>query len=91
VAFALDLELHLVQMPFVTQACTAPTQSCGVARAELRAPGPHSLVRDHHATLGQQLLDVAQAQTEADVQPHRMADDLSGVPIATVGRGLGQR
>ena len=34
VAFALDLQLHLIQVPFVTQACTPSTQSSGVGRAE---------------------------------------------------------
>ena|SRR5216684_873424 len=62
VACALDLELHLIQMPFVTRVCTAPTQSSGVARAELRAPGSDRLVRDGDPPLGQQLLDVAQAE-----------------------------
>src|SRR6266571_1829288 len=76
VALAFDLELHLVQMPFVTRASTPSTQSCGVARAELCAPGSDRLVRDGHAPLGQQLLDVAQAQAEAVVEPHDVADDL---------------
>src|SRR3982074_2664475 len=84
VASAFDLELHLVQVPFITHPCTSSAQSRGVARAELRAPGPDRLVRDSHAPLCQQLFDVTQTQTEAEVEPHRVANDLCEVSIAAV-------
>ena len=48
VALALDLELHLVQVPFVTRAWASPAQSGGIARAEPRTPGTNRLVRDGH-------------------------------------------
>src|SRR5260370_32217571 len=88
VALTLDLELHLVQVRFVTQPRTSSAQSRGVARAELRAPGPDRLIRDSHAPFGQHLLDVTQTQAEAEVKPHRVADDLCRVAIAALRRQL---
>ena len=55
VALAVDLQLHFVQMPFVT-----------------------------YASLSQQLLDVAQVQAEAVVEPYAVADDLGRETIASV-------
>src|SRR5438105_306543 len=89
-AFALDLQLHLIQVPFVTQACTPSTQSSGVGRPEFRAPGADRLVRDSYAPLGQQLLDVTQTQAEAEVQPHGVTDDLCRIAIAALRRQFGR-
>jgi hypothetical protein len=45
------------------------------ARAELIAPAPDRLVRHDHTALGEQFLDVAQAQLEAEVPAHGATDD----------------
>src|SRR6266566_907234 len=90
VTLALDLELHLVQVPFVTRACTPSAQFRGVAGAELRTPGANRLVRDSYPPLGQQFLDVTQTQTEAEVEPHGVAADLCGIAIAAVRRQFGR-
>src|SRR6266508_2574994 len=68
--------------------CASPTQTSGVARAELGGPGADRLVRDAYAALGQQLLDVAQAEMEAKVQPDGVADDLDRVAIPAIRRHL---
>src|SRR3954453_19518181 len=52
--------------------------------AEFQGPLPHSLVADDDAACGQHLLDHAQAEREAEIQPDGMADDLSGKPLASV-------
>jgi len=90
VALAFDLQLHLVQVPFVAHLGTSSAQSRGVARAELRALGPDRLVRDSHAPLGKQLLDVTQTQTEAEVEPHGVTNDLCRVTMTAVRRQLGR-
>jgi hypothetical protein len=41
----------------------------------------------HNAALGQDQLDVTQAQAEDVIQPHGVADDLGGEPVAVVGIG----
>ena len=52
--------------------------------AELQRPLPHGLVADDDAARGQHLLDHAQAEGEAEVQPHRVADDLGRKAVAGV-------
>jgi hypothetical protein len=43
-----------------------------------------------NAPLGQDQLDIAQAEAEDVVQPHGMVDDLGWEPIARIGGGLGR-
>ena len=51
-------------------------------------PLPNGLVGDRDPTLGQQVLGIAKAQTEAVVEPHGMTDDLGQESIAMIaGRG----
>ena len=54
--------------------------------AELAAPLPDGFVGHEDATGAQELFDVAGAQAEAVVQPHAMADDLSGKTVMFVAR-----
>src|SRR6266540_4540359 len=67
--------------PLVAGYVSSP-QSYGVARTKLRAPRSDRLVRDGYAPIGQELLDIAQAQAEAEVEPHGVADDFGRVAIA---------
>ena len=50
--------------------------------AELDGPAPDRLVADLNPSLRQQLLDVAKAEAETEVQPDGMADDVSRKPVA---------
>ena len=92
VAFAADLQRHLVQMPLVAGAYSSSTQPCSEGGAEFGAPLSDRLVADDDATLGEQILNVAEAEVEAEVQPYGMSDDLGREAIASIGRpvsGLG--
>ncbi len=55
-------------------------------RAEGEDPPPDALVRDGDAALGQQVLDIAEAQFEAQIHPDRALDDFA--LEAVVGLGL---
>jgi hypothetical protein len=88
VALAADFERHLVQMPLVTSACTPTTESRGVARAELRAPGPDRLMADDDAALGEQVLNVTAAEVETKVQSHGVSDNLAREAVTAIGRPL---
>src|SRR6476619_6759914 len=83
---AVDLHEHLVEVPFVAGAGSPPTSLGRVVRPELGTPGPDRLVGDHHAAGEHQLLNVAQAQRETVIQPHRVPDDLDRIPVALVPR-----
>ncbi len=84
VALPADLERHLVQMPLVAGTCTPTTESRGVARAELRAPCPDGLVADDDAALGEQILNVTEAEVETKVQPHGVSDDLGREAVTAI-------
>jgi hypothetical protein len=82
----------LVEMPLVAGASASSTQPCGEGGAELGAPLTDGFVADDDATLGQQILHVAEAGMEAEVQPDGVSDDLGREAVASIGRpvsGLG--
>src|SRR6476620_9003590 len=56
---AVDLEEHLVQMPFVSGTCTPSPEASGIRRAELLAPPPDCFVTDHDPACRHQLFHVA--------------------------------
>src|SRR5712692_3927038 len=85
-AFAADLQQHLVEMPFIARLCSAAAQSGRVRWAELGAPLADRLVADDDAALGKEILNVAKAQVEAKVQPDGVGDHLWRQAVATVGR-----
>jgi hypothetical protein len=70
-----DLDEHLVQMPPTARRTTTAPQPPGDQWAEAPDPDPDGLVGDDDAALGQQLLNVARAEGEAQVEPDRMLDD----------------
>jgi hypothetical protein len=49
---------------------------------------PNRLVADGDTTLGQQQLDVPQAQRERLIEPYRMADDFGRKSVAMVRIGI---
>ena len=53
----------------------------------LQRPLPHGLVADDDAARGQHLLDHAQAEREAEVQPNGVADDLGRKAVAGIAGG----
>jgi len=86
---AIDLELHLIDVPFLTWTGTASAHSVGEGLPELAAPSPDCLVAHGDATLRQQFLHVPVAQEEPIVQPDGMADELAGEPVTLIqGGGL---
>jgi len=88
---ALDLHEHLVQIPEIAQAAFSALQPAGVLTSELPTPQPNRLIADGDAALGQQILDTAEAQAEAVVQPDSVADDLFRAGIGTRGRWMPAR
>ena len=72
---ACDPNDHFVEMPAIARSRTAPSQAPSDCRSEFEHPTANALVRDVEAALGKQLLDIAIAQGEAEVQPHCVLDD----------------
>jgi len=61
--------LHLLQVPAIAGSWTLATHPIGEALDELAVPAPDGFVADYHATLGQEHLDVAEAEREGVVEP----------------------
>jgi hypothetical protein len=59
-------------------------QPSGDHRAEGEHPAPDALVRDHGAPLGQELLDIPEAERELEVHPHGALDDIGWEAVAGV-------
>src|SRR5215213_9327795 len=78
-------------MPLVARRRQPPPDPVGKVLAELARPLPHGLVTDDDAACGQHLLDHAQAEREAKVEPNRMADDLGRKAVASIAGANGCR
>ena len=77
---AVDLDVDLVQVPFVAGPGSSAPQPAGVLGPELRAPLPDGLVGDDDPAGQEQQLHLAEAQRETVIQPHRLGDDLRREP-----------
>src|SRR5689334_25075001 len=78
-------------MPLVAHSRKATTDLIREPLAELARPLPHGFVADDDAAGGQQLLNHAQPERKAEIQPHGVADDLGGKPMALVAGVSGGR
>ena len=81
-----NLDDDLVEVPLVPDAGEPSPDPVGELLAELERPLPDGLVADHNAACRQHFLDHAQAEREAKVQPHRLADHLGREAMASIGR-----
>jgi len=70
-----DAYEQFVQVPGVTKTPLATFQVSGVLWPKLEAPLADGFVGDRDSPLGQEIFDIAEAQTEAVVEPHGVADD----------------
>ena len=62
-----DRNNHLVEMPARRRPRSSTTQFPGELRSELRHPSPHRLIGDVETALSEQVLDVPEAEREAEI------------------------
>src|ERR1700731_1572843 len=62
-------------MPAIARPRATPTPPSRDPRTELQHPAPHRFVGDVEPSFGQQLLDIAIAQSEAEIEPDRVLDN----------------
>jgi hypothetical protein len=79
-----DPDHHLVQVPSVAPARTAPPQTPRDHRSELQNPAPNGFAGDIEPTLGKEILDVSVAEREAEAEPDSMLDDSRRKAVATI-------
>jgi hypothetical protein len=80
---AADQDGHLVEMPMRGRPMTPAAKFLGEQRPELQHPSPDRFIGDFQPALGEQILDIAEAESEAKVQPHRMPDDVRRKLVAS--------
>ena len=86
-AFLVDREKHLVQVPLVARPGPSMPELIGIGLPELQAPLPDGFIGHDHPTGEQEFFDIAVAETEAEVQPDAIADDLSREAVVFVWVG----
>jgi hypothetical protein len=64
VQLAVDLQEHLIKVPGVARLRPAPAELTGELAAELQASLPDALMGDGDAPLGEDQLNVSEAQAE---------------------------
>jgi hypothetical protein len=82
--FAGDPHHHFVQMPAVAWPRATPAQPSGDQRSELQHPTSHRFVGEVEPTLGEQILHVAVAQREAEIEPNRVLDNRRWKAVAAI-------
>jgi hypothetical protein len=80
----LHRQKHLIQMPPIPRAGVLAAELMGIGLPELWAPIAHGFIGQDDAPFSHQLLDIAIAQAEAEVQPDAVADDLCREPMALI-------
>src|SRR5438270_9943921 len=70
-----DAHHHLIEVPAVARPRTALAKTSRNRGTELQHPAPYRFVGDVEPSFGQQFLDIAVAQGEAETEPDRALDD----------------
>src|SRR5258708_39039096 len=73
---------HLVQTPSIAGSRPMLAQLSRDRGAKLQHPAPHRFIGEVEPTLGEQFLDVAVAQGEAEIEPDCVLDDLGRKAVA---------
>jgi hypothetical protein len=81
-----DSNKDLIQVPVVAEPALSSLQFPCIVRTEFLTPLPDRLIRHSESALGEKILDISEAQAEAMVNPHRIADKLGRETIARVTR-----
>ncbi len=82
----LDRQEDLIQMLLIPGLRPAVAQLIGIVLAELPAPLADRFIGHDDATGEQQLFDIPVTEAEAEIKPHRVADDFRWKPVVLVGR-----
>ena len=88
-ALRIEREEEFIQMPLVARSGAPRSELIGIGLPEFPASLPNRLVGDDDATGEQQLFHITVAETEPEIHPDAVADDLGREPMARVGIGCG--
>ena len=77
-----DPDEHFVQMPAARRWVPATAEVRRDQRTELDYPATDRLATDFDAALGEQFLDIPDAEREPEIQPYGLADHIRREPVA---------
>src|SRR5262245_61623389 len=86
-AFAINRQKHLIQVPFVAWLGASTLQPIRVVLPKLQTPLADRFMGDVDPAFKEQLLHISIAQGEAVVEPDPMADDFAGKAVIFVALG----
>jgi hypothetical protein len=87
VAFTIDRQEDLVQVPLITWPGTPATELIRILLPELATPLPDGFVRHNDPTNEQEFFHITMAKREAKIQPDSVADDLPREPMMFIQIG----
>ena len=64
---------------------TTATEIPGKVQSELQRPAPDCFIAHVDASLGEQVLNVAEAQCEPEIKPYGMANEVGRKAVSTIG------
>ena len=82
--FSLNFHEDFVDVPSMAQPALPSSDRPGIFRPKLQAPEPNYLVGDRDATLGEEILHIAEAEREPMVEPNSVTDNLRRKSVASV-------
>jgi hypothetical protein len=88
---AVDGDEHFVEMSPSAWPRPSSSQPARNDRAELQSPASDRLIGHIDATLGEHILDIAVAQTEAEIEPNGLLNDDARKAMAVVGKLVHKR
>src|SRR5215472_10249979 len=81
---AVDSDEEFVQIPGITETTLFLLQTSGIVGSEFPAPSPDGFIRNNDSAFGQQIFHIPEAQTEAMIDPHGVADDFRRDTVSVV-------
>ena len=73
-----DFQVHLIQVPGISNWPSTPTQSFGIFASKLVAPPAHGFEANGRAAFSHHDLHIAITQAEAKIKPNTLADRVDG-------------
>ena len=84
---AIDLQVHLNQMPGIANRASALFQALRILGTKLLAACPSRLIAHRDTALRHHFLNVAIAQAVPEIEPHTTANNLNWVTMTVVMAG----
>jgi hypothetical protein len=78
----IDLEIDLIEMPNGVWLLPSSAKIGSDLGCKMVHPAAHGFIGHQDPALSQQILDVAEAQSEPDIKPNRLSDDFGREAVA---------